>query len=121
MEKTILVVDDSESIRSLVSFTLTTAGYKVLIGVDGEDALKFLNGTAISLVITDLHMPNRDGIDLIREIRKRSGYQYVPTLLLTTESQAHKKEEAKAAGATGWIVKPFQQDKLLAVVQKLIR
>jgi two-component system chemotaxis response regulator CheY len=121
MEKTILIVDDSESIREVVSFTLENAGYKVLAGVDGEDALKYLDGKEINLVLTDLHMPNRDGISLIKEIRTKAAYQYVPILLLTTESQAAKKDEAKAAGATGWIVKPFVQDKLLAVIQKLIR
>ncbi len=121
MEKTILIVDDSESIRDVVSFTLENAGYKVLIGVDGVDALKYLNGAEIHLVITDFHMPNMDGISLIREIRAKENYKFVPILLLTTESQTAKKEEAKAAGATGWIVKPFVQDKLLAVVQKLIR
>jgi two-component system chemotaxis response regulator CheY len=121
MEKTILIVDDSESIREVVSFTLENAGYKVLIGIDGVDALQFLNGNPIDLILTDFHMPNMDGISLIKEIRAKSDYQFVPILLLTTESQAAKKEEAKAAGATGWIVKPFVQDKLLAVVQKLIR
>jgi two-component system chemotaxis response regulator CheY len=121
MEKTILIVDDSESIRDVVNFTLENAGYKVLIGVDGRDALKHLNGTEIHLVITDFHMPHMDGIGLIKEIRAKETYQYIPILLLTTESQTAKKEEAKAAGATGWIVKPFVQDKLLAVVQKLIR
>jgi two-component system chemotaxis response regulator CheY len=121
MEKTILIVDDSESIREVVSFTLENAGYKVLIGTDGVDALQFLNGSHIDLVLTDFHMPNMDGISLIKEIRAKAGYQFTPILLLTTESQAAKKEEAKAAGATGWIVKPFVQDKLLAVVQKLIR
>ena len=121
MKKTILIADDSESIREVVSFTLENAGYSVLQGVDGKDALQHLNGTAIDLVVTDLHMPHMDGISLIKEIRSRSSYQYVPILLLTTESQAAKKEEAKAAGATGWIVKPFVQDKLLAVVEKLIR
>jgi two-component system chemotaxis response regulator CheY len=121
MEKTILIVDDSESIREVVSFTLENAGYKVLIGTDGVDALQFLNGNHIDLVLTDFHMPNMDGISLIKEIRAKANYQYTPILLLTTESQAAKKEEAKAAGATGWIVKPFVQDKLLAVVQKLIR
>ena len=121
MAKKILIVDDSESIREVVSFTLENAGYKVLVGVDGDDALKYLNGKQIDLVLTDLHMPNRDGISLIKEIRTKADYQYVPILLLTTESQATKKDEAKAAGATGWIVKPFVQDKLLAVIQKLIR
>ena len=93
----------------------------MLKGVDGEDALTHLNGQTIDLVITDLNMPKLDGINLIREIRKRSEYATLPVLLLTTESQAAKKEEAKAAGATGWIVKPFVQEKLLAVVQKVIR
>jgi two-component system, chemotaxis family, chemotaxis protein CheY len=121
MSKTILIADDSESIRELVELTLQSAGYRVLKGVDGEDALTHLNGQAIDLVITDLNMPKLDGINLIREIRKRSDYATLPVLLLTTESQAAKKEEAKAAGATGWIVKPFVQEKLLAVVQKVIR
>jgi two-component system chemotaxis response regulator CheY len=121
MEKTILIVDDSESIRDVVNFTLENAGYKVLIGIDGSDALKHLSGPEIHLVITDFHMPNMDGISLIKEIRAREQHQYVPILLLTTESQTAKKEEAKAAGATGWIVKPFVQDKLLTVVQKLIK
>ncbi len=120
MEKTILIVDDSESIRDVVGFTLENAGYQVLSCVDGKDALKYLDGTNIHLVVTDYHMPNLDGIGLIKEIRAKNDYQFVPILLLTTESQGAKKEEAKAAGATGWIVKPFVQDKLLAVVQKLI-
>lgn len=121
MPKTILIADDSESIRELVELTLQSAGYAVLKGVDGEDALSHLNGQPIDLVITDLNMPKLDGINLIREIRKRGVYATMPVLLLTTESQAAKKEEAKAAGATGWIVKPFVQEKLLAVVQKVIR
>lgn len=121
MEKTILIADDSESIREVVSFTLEKAGYKVLAGVDGQDALKFLDGTDINLVITDLHMPNVDGIGLIKAVRANTTYQYVPILLLTTESQQEKKVEAKEAGATGWIVKPFVADKLLEVVKKVIR
>ncbi|SRR5258706_11641003 len=121
MSKTILIADDSESIRELVQLTLQSAGYLVLKSVDGEDALTNLNGQPIDLVITDLNMPKMDGITLIREIRKKENYETLPVLLLTTESQAAKKEEAKAAGATGWIVKPFVQDKLLAVIQKVIR
>ena len=105
MEKTILIVDDSESIRDVVNFTLENAGYKVLIGVDGRDALKHLNGTDIHLVITDFHMPHMDGIGLIKEIRAKETYQYVPILLLTTESQTAKKEEAKseARGPAGLV------------------
>jgi two-component system, chemotaxis family, chemotaxis protein CheY len=119
--KTILIADDSDSVRELVSFTLENAGYNVLVGVDGEDALKHLNGVEIDLVLTDLHMPKLDGIGLIKSIRSKPLYQNVPILFLTTESQAEKKEEAKAAGATGWIVKPFVPEKLLATVTKVIR
>jgi two-component system chemotaxis response regulator CheY len=119
--KRILIADDSESIRELVEMTLRQAGYEVLKSVDGEHALQHLDGQPIHLVITDLNMPNVDGIGLIREIRKHEHYTKLPVLLLTTESQAAKKEEAKAAGATGWIVKPFIPEKLLAVVQKVIR
>ena len=119
--KTILIADDSDSVRELVSFTLENAGYKVLAGRDGQDALKHLTGEIIDLVLTDLHMPNLDGIGLIKEIRARPEYEFVPILFLTTESQAGKKEEAKEAGATGWIVKPFVPERLLATVSKVIR
>lgn len=119
--KNILIVDDSESIRELVGLTLESAGYKVHKGSDGLEAIQLLDGREINLVITDLNMPNMDGIQLIREIRKKNGYATIPILLLTTESQASKKEEAKSAGATGWIVKPFVQEKLLEVVKKVIR
>ncbi len=122
MEKTILIVDDSESIREVVQATLENAGYKVLAGVDGVDAMKHLqDGSEINLVITDLNMPNKDGIELIKDIRATDSYKFVPILLLTTESQAEKKQQAKAAGATGWIVKPFVQEKLIATVQKVLR
>jgi two-component system chemotaxis response regulator CheY len=121
MKKTVLIVDDSESVREVVQFTLEQAGYSVLVGVDGKDALQYLKGEDIRLIITDLHMPHLDGIHLIKEVRTREQYRYTPILLLTTESQANKKQEAKDAGATGWIVKPFVQEKLLEVVQKVIR
>jgi two-component system chemotaxis response regulator CheY len=121
MIKTILIADDSESVREVVSYTLENAGYKVLIGEDGADALKHLNGAPIDLVVTDLHMPNMDGIELIKTIRSNANYQFIPILFLTTESQQNKKEEAKAAGATGWIVKPFVPEKLLTTIQKVIR
>ncbi len=119
--KSILIVDDSESIRELVGTTLEGAGYTVNKGVDGAEAYGLLDGRNIDLVITDLNMPKMDGIQLIREIRKKEGYNTIPILMLTTESQLSKKEEAKAAGATGWIVKPFVQEKLLEVVKKVIR
>jgi two-component system chemotaxis response regulator CheY len=121
MPKTILIVDDSESIRELVGLTLESSGYQVIKGVDGKDALRFLDGRELDLVITDLNMPEMDGIQLIREVRANSTYSTIPILMLTTESQATKKDEAKAAGATGWIVKPFVQEKLLQVVKKVIR
>jgi two-component system, chemotaxis family, chemotaxis protein CheY len=121
MAKKILIVDDSESIRELVGFTLNNSGYTVEKGTDGMEALNYLDGREINLVITDLNMPNMDGIQLIREIRKTRGYSAVPILILTTESQAARKEEAKLAGATGWIVKPFVQEKLVEVVKKVIR
>jgi two-component system chemotaxis response regulator CheY len=121
MNKTILIADDSESIRELVEMTLRQAGYDVIKTIDGEHALQFMHGQQIHLVITDLNMPKIDGIQLIREIRKNEQYTALPVLLLTTESQASKKEEAKQAGATGWIVKPFVPEKLLSVVQKVIR
>ncbi len=121
MAKTILIVDDSESIREVVSFTLENEGYNVLVGIDGQDALKFFDGTEIDLLITDLHMPNMDGIDLIKKVRSMENYQRVPILFLTTESQAAKKMEAKDAGATGWIIKPFVPAKLVAAINKVIR
>lgn len=119
--KTILIADDSESIRELVEMTLHGAGYNVLKSCDGVEALRYLNGAPIHLVITDLNMPNLDGIGVVKAVRSHEQYNTVPVLLLTTESQATKKEEARVAGATGWIVKPFVQEKLLNVVQKVIR
>jgi two-component system chemotaxis response regulator CheY len=119
--KTILVVDDSESIRQAVTYMLRKHGFNVLIGVDGNDALKHFNGTAIDLVITDLHMPVMDGIGLIKEVRKIDEYRRVPMLVLTTESQLSIKMEAKQAGATGWIVKPFEAEKLINIIKKVLR
>lgn len=121
MNKTILIADDSNSMRDLVCFTLKGAGYNVIEGIDGKDALRFFDGTEINLVITDLNMPNMDGIALIKEIRKKADYSFTPIVLLTTESQNSKREEAKAAGATGWLVKPFVQERLLEIVKKVIR
>jgi len=120
MEKTVLIVDDSESIREIVSFTLENEGFKVKVGVDGQDALKFLNGEKIDLIITDLHMPVMNGIELIRVVRNTPDYKMVPILFLTTESQTEKKMEAKEAGATGWIIKPFVPVKLIAAIHKVL-
>ena len=121
MSKTILIVDDSESIREVVTATLENVGYKVIAAIDGVDAMTHINGYHLDLVITDLNMPNKDGIELIRDIRAVEAYKFTPILLLTTESQAEKKKEAKEAGATGWIVKPFVQEKLLATIKKVLR
>jgi two-component system chemotaxis response regulator CheY len=119
MPKTILTVDDSASVRQMVSFTLKTAGYDVLEAADGEEALARLAGP-VHLIITDLNMPRLDGIELIRRIRAGGDYRYIPILLLTTESQEAKKQQGRTAGATGWIVKPFQAQQLLAVVKKVL-
>ena len=121
MSKKILIVDDSESIREVVSFTLENEGYNILSAVDGKDALNHLDGNPVDLIITDLHMPNMNGIELIKEVRTMEAYKRVPILFLTTESQAAKKMEAKEAGATGWIIKPFVPAKLIAAINKVIR
>jgi len=123
MKKNILIVDDSESIRELVGNSLENAGYSVVKGVNGKDGIHQLKSypDTISLIITDLFMPEMDGIDLIREVRKDDTYRYIPILMLTTESQAEKKLEGKRAGATGWMVKPFEEGKLLSIVKKVIR
>jgi len=120
MAKTIMTVDDSASVRQMVSFTLKSAGYEAVEATDGQDALAKLNGRRVHMVITDLNMPNMNGIELIRGLRANPAYKFIPIVLLTTESQAAKKQEGKAAGATGWIVKPFKPDQLLAVVKKVL-
>jgi two-component system, chemotaxis family, chemotaxis protein CheY len=120
MGKTVMTVDDSASIRQMVSFTLKGAGYDVVEAVDGRDALSKANGKPIHMVITDLNMPNLGGIDLIRELRKQAAYKFIPIVMLTTESQDAKKQEGKAAGATGWIVKPFKAEQLLSVIKKVL-
>jgi two-component system chemotaxis response regulator CheY len=119
--KTILAVDDSSSIRQLVAFTLEEVGYEVLTAIDGIDALQQISGRRMDMIITDLNMPNMDGIELVRQTRSLAQYKFVPILMLTTESAPEKKQEGKAAGATGWIVKPFSPPQLLAVVQKVMR
>lgn len=121
MSKNILIVDDSESIRELISFTLQNEGYQVLVGKDGVDAGKYLDGRNIDLVITDLHMPHKDGIEFIKDVRNNDHYKTVPILFLTTESQTAKKLLAKEAGATGWIIKPFVPEKLIAAIKKVMR
>src|SRR5271166_3907913 len=119
MSKVILTVDDSASIRQMVSFTLSDAGYTVIDAADGKDALTKLT-VPVNLVITDLNMPNLDGIGLIRNVRANSACKGIPIIMLTTESQESRKQEGKAAGATGWIVKPFTKQQLLAVVKRVL-
>lgn len=119
MSKTILTVDDSTTIRQMVSHTLRAAGYDILEAKDGQDALTKLD-LPLSLVITDLNMPVLDGIGLIKRLRAHPKVKYVPILVLTTESEGAKKQEARAAGATGWIVKPFRPEQLVSVIQKIL-
>ena len=120
MPRTALIVDDSASIREMVAYTLRQAGFEVLEGVHGADALVKLDGRKADLIITDLNMPVMDGITFIRNVRGRAATKYTPVLMLTTESQAEKKQQGKAAGATGWIVKPFHPGKLLEVIAKVL-
>jgi two-component system chemotaxis response regulator CheY len=121
MSKAVLVVDDSESIREVVCYTLEKEGYTVSRGLNGLDALHICKNGDFDLIITDLYMPEMDGLEFIKTIRKTSRYEHTPVLFLTTETQLSKKEEAKSAGATGWIVKPFLPEKLITVVKRILR
>lgn len=116
----ILIVDDSTSMRQMVSFTLKTAGHVVVDAADGKIALDKASQEAFNLVISDVNMPNMDGIELTRNLRQLPDYKFVPILLLTTESAPEKKMEGKQAGATGWIVKPFSPDQLLGTIKKVL-
>ncbi|WP_058834671.1 response regulator [Luteimonas abyssi] len=120
MSAHILVVDDSASMRQMVSFALTSAGYTVDEAEDGQVALGRAQGARFNAVITDVNMPNMDGISLIRELRQLPDYKFTPLLMLTTESAADKKADGRAAGATGWLVKPFDPDQLVATVRRVI-
>ncbi|MFN8708743.1 MAG: response regulator [Planctomyces sp.] len=120
MSKMALVVDDSTSMRQMVAFTLQSAGFQIIEGADGKDALGKVAGKSVNLVVTDLNMPVMDGITLIRELRKQPSFKFTPILMLTTESQDSKKQEGRSAGATGWLVKPFNPDQLLQVVAKVV-
>ena len=120
MTSVILAVDDSASMRQMVNFTLTGAGYQVVQAIDGVEALEYARQHSVDLVLTDVNMPRMDGIEFTRQARALPGFGRKPILLLTTESDPAVKERGKAAGATGWIVKPFRQDQLLAVVAKVL-
>lgn len=117
--KKILAVDDSKTMREMVGFTLKSAGYDVLEAEDGKAALHALSGQKVDAVITDLNMPNMNGFELIRALRANPAYKFTPILMLTTEGDDSKKQEGRAAGATGWIVKPFSPEKLVEVVKKV--
>ena len=121
MSKTALVVDDSTSMRQMVAFTLQSAGFDTIEGENGVAALAAAGEKPLDLVITDLNMPEMDGITFIREMRAKEVYKFTPILLLTTESQDTKKQEGKAAGATGWMVKPFNPDQLVKVINKVVK
>jgi two-component system chemotaxis response regulator CheY len=120
MSKTILTVDDSASVLQMVKMTLVGAGYQVKQAANGADGLAKARSGAIDMVLTDLNMPIMDGLTLIRELRKLPAFKGIPIVFLTTESDAGMKQQAKAAGATGWITKPFQQDQLVAVARKVL-
>ena len=120
MGKLVMTVDDSASVRQMVAFTLKQNGYEVIEAVDGEDALNKLSTSKVDMLLTDLNMPKLDGIGVIKGVRAGKSNKFIPIVMLTTESQDSKKAEGKSAGATGWIVKPFKPEQLVAVVKKVL-
>lgn len=121
MSKTVLIVDDSASLRQVVKIALRGAGYEVIEACDGADALVKLTGQRVHLVISDINMPNMDGIAFVRELKKLDAYRFTPVILLTTESADEKKREGQAAGAKAWVVKPFAPQQMLSAVSQLIQ
>jgi len=119
MAKTIMVIDDSTSMRQVVNIALKGAGYDVVEGRDGKDALHQLTGQKINMIVCDVNMPNMDGISFVKALKEIPTYKFTPVLMLTTESQESKKNEGRAAGVRAWMVKPFKADQLLAAVEKL--
>ena len=120
MPKTILIVDDSASLRQVVCIALRGAGYEAIEARDGQDALAKLNGQKVHLIVSDVNMPNMDGISFVKAVKALPAYRFTPIVMLTTESQAEKKAQAQAAGAKAWVLKPFNPSQLLTVVQKLV-
>jgi two-component system chemotaxis response regulator CheY len=120
MAKTIMIVDDSASMRQVVGIALKGVGYDVIEGRDGVDALTKLTGQKVHLIISDVNMPNMDGISFLKAVKTMPAYRFTPIIMLTTESAAEKKAEGQAAGAKAWMVKPFKPEMLLAAVQKLV-
>ncbi|MFZ2404970.1 MAG: response regulator [Methylobacter sp.] len=121
MAKTILFVEDSASVRQVMNSTLTREGYDVILACDGQDALNKLDGTKIHLIISDVNMPNMDGLTFVKSAKQMPAYKFTPIIMLTTETQEEKMNEGKAAGVKAWIVKPFQPPQLLAAVSQLIQ
>jgi len=120
MGKTVMVVDDSASVRQVVGIALKGAGYEVVEASDGKDALGKLDGRKLHLIISDVNMPNMDGIAFLKAVKAHAGYKFTPVIMLTTENQESKMQEGKAAGAKAWIVKPFNPPQLLDAVSKLV-
>lgn len=120
MGKTILIVDDSASMRQTVKIALSGAGYEVIEAIDGKDALTKLDGQRVHLIISDVNMPNMNGIDMVKAVKLLPSYRFTPIMMLTTEADESKKSAGQAAGAKAWIIKPFRPDQLLAAVSKLI-
>jgi len=121
MPATIMTADDSASMRRMITFTLQQAGYDVVEAIDGKEALKRLYSTPVQMLITDLNMPNVDGIELIECVRAMPQYKYLPIIMLTTESEEARKQQGRAAGASGWIIKPFRGEQLVALAKRFIR
>ena len=119
MAKLILIVDDSASMRRVVSISLRSSGYDVIEGCDGKDALSKLTGQKVHLIISDVNMPMMDGIAFLKAVKQMPAYKFTPVIMLTTESAEEKKREGQAAGARAWVVKPFQPEQLVSAVQRL--
>lgn len=120
MSKTVMIVDDSASLRQVVGIALRGAGYEVIEASDGQDAISKLTGQKVHLIISDVNMPNMDGITFVKNVKQMPSYKFTPVIMLTTESQDGKKQEGQAAGAKAWVVKPFQPAQMLDAVSKLI-
>ena len=119
MAKTIMIVDDSASIRTVVGIALRGEGYAVIEAINGQDAINKLTGQKVNLIISDVNMPIMDGITFVKQVKTMAAYRFTPIIMLTTESDESKKREGQAAGAKAWVVKPFQPDQLIGAVQRL--
>ncbi len=120
MTKNILIVDDSSALRQVVNIALTRAGYSVVEACDGRDALSKLDGNKFHLIVSDVNMPNMNGIEFLKELKKNAQYKFTPVIMLTTENQQEMMQKGKEAGAKAWVVKPFKPEKMLAAIEKLV-